>query len=131
MGRHRQRPAPHRLPSTPPLARINGEEQQLLRVIYEGQGMPTDRESVVWLNVQEIPQASKTAEHPATGRTPAHQAVLPPAGLKNAAYLAPTELMWSLAERAGKPVLVVTNPGLYHVSIAEITLQSAPSKRPL
>lgn len=33
-------------------------------------------------------------------------------------------MTWRLAERAGKSVLVVNNPGLYHVSIADITLQS-------
>lgn len=109
---------------TPPLARINGEEQQLLRVIYEGQGMPTDRESVVWLNVQEIPQASKLQNTLQLAVRQRIKLFFRPAGLKNAAYLAPTELTWSLAERAGKPVLMVTNPGLYHVSIAEITLQS-------
>lgn len=45
---------------TPPLARVFAKEQQLLRILYEGKGMPTDRESVVWLNVQEIPKASET-----------------------------------------------------------------------
>ncbi|MCE6985062.1 molecular chaperone, partial [Pseudomonas frederiksbergensis] len=36
---------------TPPLARVFAREQQLLRVLYEGTGMPADKESVVWLNV--------------------------------------------------------------------------------
>ncbi|NWE43868.1 molecular chaperone [Pseudomonas yamanorum] len=109
---------------TPPLVRVNRDEQQLLRVIYEGTGMPTDRESVVWLNVQEIPQASK---NPNTLQLAVRQRIkvfFRPAGLKNNAYLAPTQLSWRLAERGGKSVLVVTNQGLYHVSIAEITLQS-------
>lgn len=43
---------------TPPLARVAANQQQLLRILYEGGGMPIDKESVVWLNVQEIPQAS-------------------------------------------------------------------------
>ena len=47
-----------------------------------------------------------------------------PPALKNNAYLAPSELTWRLAERAGKRVLLVNNPGQYHVSIADITLQS-------
>ncbi|MXG96398.1 fimbria/pilus periplasmic chaperone, partial [Escherichia coli] len=44
---------------TPPLAKVGAKQQQLLRVLYEGVGMPTDRESVFWLNVQEIPQTAK------------------------------------------------------------------------
>ena len=30
---------------TPPLAKVGAKQQQLLRVLYEGVGMPTDRES--------------------------------------------------------------------------------------
>lgn len=109
---------------TPPLVRVSGDEQQILRVIYEGTGMPDDRESVVWLNVQEIPRAAKTENTLQLAVRQRIKVFFRPAGLKNNAYLAPTELTWRLAERAGKSVLVVNNPGLYHVSIADITLQS-------
>ncbi|RMS19883.1 Pili assembly chaperone: pili assembly chaperone, partial [Pseudomonas coronafaciens pv. garcae] len=43
---------------TPPLTRMAGGGRQLVRIIYSGADMPTDRESVLWLNVQEIPQAA-------------------------------------------------------------------------
>jgi len=109
---------------TPPLVRVSDNEQQILRVIYEGTGMPNDRESVVWLNVQEIPQAAKTENTLQLAVRQRIKVFFRPAGLQNNAYLAPTELTWRLAERAGKSVLVVNNPGLYHVSIADITLQS-------
>ncbi|QHF45616.1 pilus assembly protein [Pseudomonas sp. S35] len=109
---------------TPPLVRVNGNEQQLLRVIYEGTGMPTDRESVVWLNVQEIPQASKTPNTLQLAVRQRIKVLFRPAGMKDNAYLAPAELSWRLVERGARNVLVVNNPSLYHVSIAEITLQS-------
>ncbi|WP_194788657.1 molecular chaperone [Pseudomonas sp. UFMG81] len=109
---------------TPPLVRVSGDEQQILRVIYEGTGMPTDRESVVWLNVQEIPRASKTKNTLQLAVRQRIKVFFRPVGLKNNAYLAPSELTWRLAEHAGKPILLVNNPGQYHVSIADITLQS-------
>lgn len=116
---------------TPPLVRVSGNEQQILRVIYEGTGMPTDRESVVWLNVQEIPQASKTQNTLQLAVRQRIKVFFRPTGLKSDAYLAPSELTWRLAERAGKHVLLVNNPGLYHVSIADISLQSgAVSEHP-
>ena len=116
---------------TPPLARVRDNEQQLLRVIYEGTGMPTDRESVVWLNVQEIPQASKTQNTLQLAVRQRIKVFFRPAGLNNNAYLAPTELAWQLAELDGRPVLKVSNPGVYHVSIADITLQAgAVSEHP-
>ncbi|QQZ42132.1 molecular chaperone [Pseudomonas sp. SK3(2021)] len=116
---------------TPPLVRVSGDEQQILRVMYEGTGMPTDRESVVWLNVQEIPQTAKTLNTLQLAVRQRIKVFFRPAGLKNNAYLAPSELTWRLAERAGKSLLVVNNPGQYHVSIADITLQSgALSEQP-
>ncbi|QBR29274.1 MULTISPECIES: molecular chaperone [Pseudomonas] len=116
---------------TPPLVRVSSDEQQILRVIYEGTGMPTDRESVVWLNVQEIPQTAKSANTLQLAVRQRIKVFFRPAGLKNNAYLAPSELSWRLAERAGKSFLVVNNPGQYHVSIADIKLQSgALSEQP-
>jgi len=52
-------PDPGSLPFvvTPALARLQGDGKQLLRIIFAGTDMPRDRESVMWLNVQEIPQA--------------------------------------------------------------------------
>lgn len=109
---------------TPPLVRVVGNEQQLLRVIYEGAGMPSDKESVVWLNVQEIPQASKTQNTLQLAVRQRIKVFFRPAGMKSDAYLAPTELLWRLEDQGGKTVLSVNNPGLYHVSIADIKLQS-------
>ncbi|MGC3931526.1 fimbrial biogenesis chaperone [Pseudomonas glycinis] len=109
---------------TPPLVRVSGEEQQILRVIYEGAGMPTDRESVVWLNVQEIPQSAKTANTLQLAVRQRIKVFFRPAGLKNNSYLAPTELTWRLTKREGKSLLLVNNPSLYHVSIADITVHS-------
>ncbi|WP_192564811.1 fimbrial biogenesis chaperone [Pseudomonas gozinkensis] len=109
---------------TPPLARVMGKEQQLLRVIYEGAGMPSDKESVVWLNVQEIPQASKEKNTLQLAVRQRIKVFFRPAGLSSDAYLAPTQLLWRLENRAGKSVLVMNNPGLFHVSMADIKLQS-------
>lgn len=40
---------------TPPLIKIEPQKESVLRFIYSGTGLPTDRESQVWINVQEIP----------------------------------------------------------------------------
>jgi P pilus assembly chaperone PapD len=40
---------------TPPLFRINADEENLLRIIRTGGGLAQDRESVFWLNVKSIP----------------------------------------------------------------------------
>ncbi|WP_339495448.1 fimbrial biogenesis chaperone [Pseudomonas sp. RA_105y_Pfl2_P56] len=109
---------------TPPLAKIAGKQQQLLRVIYEGAGMPADKESVVWLNVQEIPQASASANTLQLAVRQRIKVFFRPTGLTSKAYLAPTQLLWRLGEKDGHAVLQVTNASLYHVSLAKLTLTS-------
>lgn len=109
---------------TPPLARIMAKEQQLLRIIYEGTGMPTDKESVVWLNVQEIPQAAKT---PNTLQLAVRQRIkvfFRPVGLASKAYLAPEQLSWRLGEQQGHATLTISNPSPYHVSLSEVAVHS-------
>ncbi|WLH33116.1 fimbria/pilus periplasmic chaperone [Pseudomonas sp. FP2196] len=107
---------------TPPLARVFAKDQQLLRILYEGQGMPQDKESVVWLNVQEIPQTSKTANTLQLAVRQRIKIFFRPKGLSGDALTAPTELQWRLAQDNDKTVLRVKNPTLYHVSMADVTL---------
>ncbi|MEG1350680.1 MAG: molecular chaperone [Hafnia sp.] len=40
---------------TPPLLKLQPAQAATLRFIYSGQGLPEDRESMLWINVQEIP----------------------------------------------------------------------------
>ena len=89
--------------------------------------MPDDKESVVWLNVQEIPQAAKTQNTLQLAVRQRIKVFFRPSGLNANAYLAPTELLWRLVDRAGKTVLTVNNPGLFHVSMADVKLQSGQS----
>lgn len=42
----------------PPIMRIDAGKNATLRFIYSGRGLPDDRESLFWINTQEIPPAS-------------------------------------------------------------------------
>ncbi|MBC3381674.1 fimbria/pilus periplasmic chaperone [Serratia fonticola] len=44
---------------TPPLFRLEGNQQNILRVVRTGGNLPNDRESLYWLNVKTIPSGSK------------------------------------------------------------------------
>ncbi|MEF3099992.1 P pilus assembly chaperone PapD [Raoultella ornithinolytica] len=43
---------------TPPLVKLRPEQSALLRFIYSGSGLPTDRETLYWVNVQEVPPSA-------------------------------------------------------------------------
>lgn len=43
----------------PPIMRIDAGKDATLRFIYSGNGLPTNRESLFWINTQEIPPSSQ------------------------------------------------------------------------
>lgn len=109
---------PSKLPFviTPALARLPGDGRQLVRIIHSGTGMPQDRESVLWLNVQEIPQtAAENALQVAIRQR--MKLFFRPKGLVGDAAEAPGNLRWRLV--AGN-TLHVDNPGPFHVSMVKI-----------
>ena len=61
---------------TPPLFRLDGNQQNLLRIVNTGGQLPTDRESLYWLNVKAIP--TNTAPENANTLQIAPQAYLSP-----------------------------------------------------
>lgn len=45
--------------TTPSFFKINGNSRQVFRIMKMSDHMPKDKESIYWLNLQEIPQANK------------------------------------------------------------------------
>lgn len=109
---------------TPPLVRVFAQGQQLLRVLYEGAGMPSDKESVVWLNVQEIPQAAPGANTLQLAVRQRIKIFFRPTGLSGNALTAPAELQWKLLRQGDTASLQVTNPTAYHVSMSDVKLEA-------
>ena len=109
---------------TPPLFRLDGGKSGTVRVMYTGQPLPSDKESLFWLNVLEVPPKS-TEE----GRNMLQFAfrtrikvLFRPAGLPGNPARAPYELTWKLVDgKNGKGVaLQATNPTPYYVNFAEV-----------
>lgn len=44
---------------TPPLYRLDGKQQNVMRIVRAGGRQPEDRESMYWVNIKSIPQAAK------------------------------------------------------------------------
>ncbi|WGS45101.1 molecular chaperone [Burkholderia sp. JSH-S8] len=109
---------------TPALSRLGGEKQQTLRILYYGQGLPADRESVFWLNVQEIPQKAKSENTLQIAVRQRIKFFYRPTGLPGKVEEAPAQLRWKLVRRDGHAQLEVSNPSAYFVSLASAKVQS-------
>ena len=109
---------------TPPLFRMDPHKDQSLRIIYTqgSQPLPTDRESLFWLNVLEVPPKPTTQ---AAGQNYLQFAVRSrlklfyrPADLPGDALKAPDKLSFT----AQGPALVVHNPTPYYITISKLAL---------
>lgn len=108
---------------SPPLSKAPGKARQPLRLLYQGAGMPDDRESVLWLNVQEIPQNPGGENVLQLAVRQRIKVFYRPAGLATDASKAPAQLEWLLQRFAGNTIqLNVHNPSSYHVSLAQVQL---------
>lgn len=115
---------------TPPVSRIDPGKAQTLRIIYTGEPLPPDRESVFWLNVLEVPPKPAASEAGANFLQMAFRSRIKlffrPAGLKGSADDAAAQIIWRLTQtgEAGKAraALEARNPTAYHVSFAALEL---------
>lgn len=115
---------------TPPIFRMNAMKAQTLRVMYTGEPLPQDRESIYWLNVLDIPPKANH-EPQANTLSLAYRTRIKvfvrPASLPGKPQDAPAQLTWKLAASpngAGQAVSV-SNPTPYYVSFSEVDVESA------
>ncbi|HWT36667.1 MAG TPA: fimbria/pilus periplasmic chaperone, partial [Paraburkholderia sp.] len=125
------KPADSRTPFviTPPIFRMDAGKSQTLRVMYTGEALPQDRESVYWLNVLDVPPKADVASDTNTlqfaYRTRIKVFVRPPK-LQGKPDDAPRQLDWKIVPSPqGKgQALAVSNPGAYHVSFSQIDVSA-------
>ncbi len=110
---------------TPPIFRIEPNQQQAVRLRYSGEPLPTDRESLFWLNVLEVPPTSADAgqknQIELSFRTRL-RVFLRPQALPYSVNSAASKLQWKLVPHDQGYALQATNPTPYHVSLASVDL---------
>ncbi|WP_458736755.1 fimbrial biogenesis chaperone [Pseudomonas chlororaphis] len=101
----------------PPLFRLDPHKEQILRIQKVPGALPEDRESVFYLNAQEIPVTNLEDEN--TLKVAMRTRVklfYRPAKLQGSSSDALPQLRWSLVHKQGKTLLQVNNPSPFHVS---------------
>ncbi len=122
---------------TPPLFRMEPNRDQSLRILFthSDQPLPTDRETVFYLNVLEVPPKPSALQ--ASGANYMQFAIRSrlklfyrPDGLQGDPTKAPSQLTFKAATKGGNAELVVHNPTPYYVTIshAAITTGGASHK---
>ncbi|MGL5384399.1 MAG: fimbrial biogenesis chaperone [Serratia sp. (in: enterobacteria)] len=104
---------------TPPLFRLDGNEQNLLRIVRTGGNLPEDRESLYWLNIKSIPTGTKkdnanTLQIAVKTRI---KLIYRPLGLMKKT---PEELTKNLTWSQSGSKLTVTNPTAYYMNFQQV-----------
>ncbi|MFJ1229595.1 fimbrial biogenesis chaperone [Yersinia proxima] len=101
---------------------------QALRIINKGDNLPTDRESVYWLNLYEIPPKTRRNADAYAQVAMAMNTQMKIFYRPNGLALKPDEAMekisFTLQKQNKEYVLTVYNPTPYHVSFGQIQLKS-------
>ncbi|KDP86737.1 fimbria/pilus periplasmic chaperone [Cupriavidus basilensis] len=113
---------------TPTMFRVEPGKGQTLRIIYTNEPLPTDKESLFWLNVLDVPP-KPTAEDERNRLQVAFRTRIKlmyrPAGLPGKVDEAPALLKWHIARdpEANQYVLKTVNPSPYVVSLGSVQLK--------
>ncbi|WP_193098270.1 molecular chaperone [Burkholderia sp. Z1] len=113
---------------TPPLSRLDPGKENLLRVMRVKHALPADRESMLWLNVKEIPAAPKQENVLQIAIQTRLKAFYRPQGLTGSAADAPAALTWRIVPSGDGALLSVHNPTPYHVTFAKIGVDAGASE---
>ena len=109
---------------TPPIMRLDPGKSQTLRIMSTGNDMPADKESVLYLNVLEIPPKVTGDDASANQLQLAFRTRIKffyrPDGLKGQASDAAGKIVWHLKHDGATNVIEATNPTEYHVSFDSI-----------
>jgi chaperone protein EcpD len=113
---------------TPPLFRMEPRKDQSLRILYVqgGKPLPTDRESLFWLNVLEIPPKPTGATADRNTLQFAIRSRLKlfyrPANLRGDALKAPDRLVFKAVTDGQGAGLDIHNPTPYYITISKLSL---------
>lgn len=106
---------------TPPILKLASNKEAVLRFIYSGQGLPQDRESVFWINVQEIPPAPKQENVLQVAIRTRVKLFYRPTALKIDLPKQAQALQW---QRQGSDI-VVSNAGPAHVTLGFLNFSTS------
>lgn len=113
---------------TPPLARINPRTGQTLRVAHlPNTGVATDRESVFWLNVLDVPPlpSGQVANHMQLAFRSRIKLFFRPVGLPGTPGEAVLKLQWRVVHTSKGAALQVRNDSAFHVSLTGAQVKAA------
>lgn len=129
-GRDTVNPQELKLPFiiTPPVTRVDSRKGQAIRITWLGQGLPTDRESLLWFNVLEVPPKAKGEGAQNLLQLAFRTRIklfFRPTGLSGSPADAVKSMQWNVKKEANGTFLVASNKTPWNISLSSVTFESA------
>ena len=108
---------------TPPIFRMEPGKQQVMRVAYTGEPLPTTQESLFWFNLLEVPAqppGAQTGNQLQLAFRSRIKLFYRPHNLAYGVQAAPGKLQWRRVSNAQGQGLEVFNPTPYHVTFEAV-----------
>lgn len=109
---------------TPPLFRLDSNQQNILRIVRAGGNLPEDKESLFWLNIKSIPSAEKKENTLQIAVKTRIKLIFRPSGVKSTLEEASKTLTW---KRTGNRVQV-TNPSSHYITFFNVKINGTVMK---
>ncbi|MDR5838483.1 fimbria/pilus periplasmic chaperone [Caballeronia sp. LZ034LL] len=110
---------------TPPLMRIDPTKSQTLRIMFAGEPLPANKESIFYLNVLEVPPKATGEAASANQLQLAFRTRIKffyrPSSLQKQPVDAAGQVVWHLKQDHGKTLIEASNPTEYHVSFDSVS----------
>jgi len=116
--------------ATPPIFRMDPGKQQVVRLAYTGDTLPTEQESLFWLNLLEVPAHSQEANQLQLAFRSRIKLFFRPSNLPSRVDAAPGKLQWRRESTAQGQVLEVYNPTPYYVTFEQVELLESRQRHP-
>ena len=113
---------------SPPIFRMDGDKRQVVRMVYGGNALPQDRESVFWINFLEVPPKAAGANYLQFTYRTRLKVFFRPQSLTDEPGLAPQKMQWSVVTEGGQRYLEARNPTPFFVSLFQAKLVVDGSK---
>ncbi|MDF9893499.1 fimbrial biogenesis chaperone [Pseudomonas sp. R32] len=103
-----------------PLIKLNPQQVDVLRILYRGEGLPEDRESLFWLNVMEIPLKPDRQNSIQMAVRQQLKLFFRPPRLQGTSSACVAGLSWKV--KNGNSI-EVTNACAFHVSLVDVRIE--------
>jgi chaperone protein EcpD len=107
---------------TPPIARLKADSSQVVRVVFTGEALPADRESVFWFNMLEVPPKSKEETRLSFAVRTRIKMFYRPKALKGDPMEWMDKVTWKVVRSEKAWMAEANNPSNFHMSMFSISL---------